>query len=82
MAALLNEPVFNRQPGHAGELALIVSHHHQVKGSGVGSDKQIVMADGLTRSMQIVPDFRIMTVDRFFQGQNRQGGQNSVELDS
>ena len=72
--ALLNEPVFDGQSRYTGKFTLVMGYHDEIEGSGMGRDKQVVMADGLADVMQMGADFRVMMVNRFFQRQNCHGG--------
>lgn len=42
-----------------------MGYHDEIEGSGMGRDKQVVMADGLADVMQMGVDFRVMMVNRF-----------------
>lgn len=51
--ALLNEPVFDAQSGYTGKFTLVMGYHDEIEGSGMGRDKQVVMADGLADVVQM-----------------------------
>jgi len=46
----------------------------------MGGDKQVVVADGLADEVELISNIRIMPINRLFERENLQNGENSFQL--